>query len=229
MIPVKSDSGFTDSVKERINLAMQAVSDAGVVGSIDADELVDIASQTDIPPEKFKELAGVIAYFRKRNIEGKSRIQAFKESFPHRVVPSGYDKYTPFPAGDKEEISDSAINIKAKRLEEKSIYKKVVTLLTSSIHVSYALDRYKVLDNVLEHILSPHTNNRDRAALAKVFLEETRKPANVSGVEVNVNLTNNQVNLADVDRKLDSIADALRNKPANEIIDVISGDKKNDS
>ena len=215
------------NIKERLRIASNVVNETGLVDDITSDELAEISSQLDIQTKDFSKLAGTIVYFRKRFIEKAGRTDAFKKAFPDRCVPSGYEGYIPYQCSNNEEISKSAIQIKAKRLEQSKIYRSVVTLLTTSLHVAYAMDRYRVLDRLLDDIMDDSISPRDLAALSKVFLEETRKPEKSGDLEVNVNIQNNEVNLVSIDEKLDRIAGSLEGKPASQVIDFLNVEKLN--
>ena len=189
-----------------------------LVGEVEPEELVDILSQTDIDPKDMSKLAGTIVYIRKRFIEGKSRVESFKAAFPSRSVPSGSNNGR-FEQTEPDKLGYSTIEVKAKRLEQSRIYKKVVVLLQTSLYVSFALERVQVLDQLLDRL--PEANDRDYAALAKVFLDETRKPEGAKGMEVNVNVQNNEVNLVNVEKKLEAIADKMVGHTAEYVIEAL--------
>jgi hypothetical protein len=133
------------------------------------------------------------------------------------------------PDNASGEISRTAIEIKAKRLENSRIYKKIVTLLQSSLYVAYALERYEVLDRVLDEIRNPQIPARDLAPLAKVFLDETRKPADLKGMELNVNVQNNEVNLVSIEGRLSEIASRMVGSDANNIIEALDANSTSSS
>jgi hypothetical protein len=207
-----------------LSMAKAAI-ETDLVGELEPEELVDILSQTDIPPKDINKLAGTIVYIRKRFIEGLSRVESFKIAFPSRSIPSG-ETNVPFQATGSE-LSKTTIDIKAKRLENSSMYKKIVTLLQTSLYVSFAMQRIQVLDDILERL--PESSDRDFAALSKVFLDETRKPEGAKGMEVNVNVQNNDVNLVTVEKKLEAIADKMVGHTAEYVIEALDGNSTTSS
>jgi hypothetical protein len=107
------------------------------------------------------------------------------------------------------------------------MYKKIVTLLQTSLYVSFAMQRIQVLDDILERL--PESSDRDFAALSKVFLDETRKPEGAKGMEVNVNVQNNDVNLVTVEKKLEAIADKMVGHTAEYVIEALDGNSTTSS
>ena len=201
-----------------IELAMKAVSEGGYIDNVDPKELREIVEQTDIDPRDMPLVAGTMVYIRKRFIERAGRVEAFRAAFPERCKPDP-NANTPYPSTNENSISDTSIKIKAKRLENRAIYKKIVTLLQTSLYTMFALERIEVLDNLFERI--PRANNKDAATLAKVFLEETRKPE-ASGMELNVNVLNNNVSVVTIEEKMGRIADKLEGKSADKIIEALN-------
>jgi hypothetical protein len=116
--------------------------------------------------------------------------------------------------------------MKAKRLEDSAIYKKVIAILQTNMYVSYAISRMEVLDIALDKIKDDYVADRDIVAYMKVFLEETRKPESAKGMEVNVNVQNNEVNLVSIEEKLSNIADKMVGAHADQIIEALNGDSK---
>jgi hypothetical protein len=180
-------------------------------------------------------LIGVMIYIRQRLINKLSRVKAFEIAFPERCI-ADEDKAHIAAAGNYatkakpgERLSTSAIDIKAKRLENGRIYNAVYTLLQTNMYISYAVDRMKVLDEALHIALDPMTPLRDKDRYMKMFLEETRKPDNAKAMEFNVNVQNNHINLASVEDKMNTIAQALNHASAAEVIEIVHQGKSDDS
>ena len=206
--------------ESHIELAAKAVLKAGVLNEVEPSELVEIMQHTQIEDKDLDRLAGIVAYVRKRFIEKNSRYAAFKVAFRERCIPQD-NTNTPFP-NTSGEVSRTAIEIKAKRLEQSQLYKKVVTLLQTNLYISYAMDRMLVLDVALGRVLDEDVSDRDKAPYMKIFLEETRKPEAAKEFEVNVNLTDGATTLVSIEEKLSTIASNLNGKSAEEIIDVLA-------
>jgi hypothetical protein len=148
---------------------------------------------------------------------------SFKAAFPKRCIPqSGDTVMVPFQSTNQDEISRTSIEIKAKRLEQSQIYKKVVGLLQTNLYISYAIERMSVLDVILDRIKSGEVSDRDLSPLAKTFLDATAKPAEAKGMELSVNVQNNNVSIVSIEDKLSTIAKSLDGKNATEIIEVLS-------
>ena len=197
------------------------------IDDIDAAQLASISGDFGLKDEDYPRLIGIMIYIRKRLIEKMSRVASFKVAFPDRciAVEEGDDKKSSngFAVNVKpgEPISDSTIVVKSKRLESSKLYVHVYQLLQTNLYISYALDRMKVLDEALTISLDEFTPLRDKDRYMKLFLDETRKPENAKGLEVNFNLQNNSVNLVTVEDKMNTIAQALNHATAGEIIDMI--------
>ncbi len=212
-------------MNDKLTMATEAVlraQDLETLDHMNAEEVAKIAADTDIKEDEYDLLAGVIIYVKKRVVEQLSRTNSFEAAFPERCIYKGaeqgaYD--TTLQVGDK--LHKTTIGIKAKRLEHSSLYKKVYTLLQTGLYISYAVERMKVLDLSLDRIYDERTADRDRAVYMKLFLEETRKPENAKEMEVNFNLTQNNVSIASVEDKMNTIAQALSHASAAEVIDMV--------
>jgi hypothetical protein len=206
-------------IEERLKNAALVVSEAGLLDEVEPDELVDIMSQTDVNVKDMPKLAGTIVYIRKRFLEGMSRVKAFKVAFPLRSIPSGTTDTPYINTGSK--LGKTTIDIKAKRLEQSKIYKKVVALLQTSLYVSFALERIEMLDEARTRVYDEDISHRDRVQYMKMFFEETRKPE-ANGMELNVNVQNNEVNLVSIEQKLGTIADRMVGSDADMIIEALN-------
>ena len=212
---------------EHIELAAQAVTKAGLISEVEPHELVEIMQHAEIQEKDIDKLAGIVVYVRKRFLEKQSRYASFKVAFRDRCIPQeNSDKNVPFP-NTTGEVSRTAIEIKAKRLEQSVLYKKVVGLLQTSLYISYAMDRMVVLDKLLGRIKDDSLNGRDLASVSKVFLDATAKPESTKEFEVNMNFGDDS-SLKSIEDKLGDISARLHGKSAEEIIDVLalpSGDR----
>ncbi len=203
-----------------IELAANAVAKAGYIKDVEPDELVEIMQHTEILPKDMDKLASTVVYIRKRFIEKASRYAAFKYAFPHRCIPVD-DPNVPFP-NTTGEVSRTAIEIKAKRLEQSQIYKKVVALLQTNLYISYAMQRMQVLDEAFKKSFDEHVKDRDKVQYMKLFMESTNKPEEAKGLELNVNIHDDTTTLKSVEDKLSDISKHLEGKSAEEIIDVLA-------
>jgi hypothetical protein len=213
--------------EERLLVATKAVKEAMSL-DVEPEELAELIVATEIDEKDAVKLAKIVTFIKQRFVFKKSRREAFREAFPERCVPSGHEGSPHFKAND-EKLSSSSIDVKAKRLENTPLYKKVLTLLQTNLYISYALSRMEVLDIALDKIKDPYTQDRDKVGYMKVFLEETRKPENVKGMEVNVNLQQNNVSLNVVEEKLSTIADRLVGANADHIIEALNTKADDDS
>ncbi len=203
-----------------IELAANAVHKAGYLKDVEPDELVEIMQHADIPAKDMDRLASTVVYIRKRFIEKNSRYSAFKYAFPQRCIPDK-DANVPFP-NTSGEVSRTAIEIKAKRLEQSQIYRKVVALLQTNLYISYAMQRMQILDEAFKNSFGEDVQHRDRVSYMKLFMESTTKPEEVKGMELNVNIGDGTTTLKSVEDKLSDISKKLEGKSAEEIIDVLA-------
>ena len=191
---------------------------------IDPSEILQMSG--DLDSKDYAQIVGCTIYLRKRELEKKSRYEAFIAAFPHRTIATAVERSnfeTDLDNGDP--LSKSTINVKAKRLEATTLYKQIHALLSTSLYVAYAVDRLRVLDAVLDMSLDNGVSDRDRHNYMKLFLDETRKPDNAKGFELNLNVTSNSVNIASVEDKMNSIAQALSHASAGEVLDMIDKGK----
>jgi hypothetical protein len=226
--------------EDRLEAAAEAIKqyNPSTIESIEdysAKDLAKIAADQNISPEQMPKLVGIMVYMRKRLIENKSRVAAFKAAFPERCIVSK-EKSHVAEAGKfatsreiGEPLDNSTIAIKAKRLENSQMYMSVYQLMQSNLFISYAVDRMKVLDEALHIALDPMTPLRDKDRYMKMFLEETRKPDNAKAMEFNVNIQNNHIDLATVEDKMNTIAQALNHASAAEVIDIVHQGRSDDS
>ena len=157
---------------------------------------------------------------------------SFKAAFPERCIATEFtQKLTEYesvtPLG--EELTATTINVKAKRLENSQLYIHVYQLLQTNLYINYAVDRIKVLDEALAMSLDPGVTPRDRHNYMKLFLDKTEKPENAKGLEFNLNITNNDVNVISVEEKMTGIAQQMKNMNASQIIDMVHQESTDDS
>ena len=207
-------------MNNHIEKIAEIVSRAGLLNEVEPDELVEIMNHAQVEDKDLDKLPGIVVYIRKRFIEKNSRYAAFKIAFKDRCIPQE-DTTTPFP-NTTGEVSRTAIEIKAKRLEQSQLYKRVVTLLQTNLYISYALDRFAVLDRILERCMSEDISNRDLAPLSKTFLDATVKPEGAKEFEVNLNLGDGAETMKSIEEKLSDVAKLMKGKSATEIIDVLA-------
>ena len=198
----------------------QIVSKAGLLNEVEPDELIEIMNHAQVEDKDLDKLPGIVVYIRKRFIEKNSRYASFKIAFKDRCIPQE-DTNVPFP-NTTGEVSRTAIEIKAKRLEQSQLYKRVVTLLQTNLYISYAMSRFQVLDRILERCMSDDISNRDLAPLSKTFLDSTAKPEGAKEFEVNINLGEGAETMKSIEEKLSDVAKLMKGKSANEIIDVLA-------
>ena len=196
----------------RIRHALKVVESLGKDYNVDPEELATISADIRVKPREMRKLAGMMVYIRKRMIEKLSRIKAFEIAFPERC-------YTE----DGKRVHDITITTKALRLEAQEMYKQVMSIISAPLHVAYAFDRYRVLDKALEISMDDSVTTRDRYQYMKLFLDETKKPDDLKGMEVNVNLTQNNVSIRSVEQHLGEIAKKFQSIDASAegIIDAI--------
>jgi len=216
-----------DGDEEKINYLAEVITEHSLV-PIDEDEVkMLLTSETKIlTPNQIKQLPYTIAYIKYRFVYKLSRYDAFAKAFPHRMGYNDDPKYQKFEsispfkrANDKP--SKSTILIRAKRVEDSPLYKRIVAYMQSSLYITYAVDRMKVLDYTLNKIYDDNVKDRDKTNYIKIFLEETRKPED-KDIDINFEINNTTINMKSVENKLGDIANILAGKPANEIIDALS-------
>ena len=205
-------------MKEKLENACLVVKELGV--DIDPEEIVEIGEGIGV--KDYGKIAKTLVYIRKRFIEKESRVNAFKKAFPERCIVSDETEVEKWGGSKKkgEDLSETAITIKAKRLEESRLYRYIVTMLHTSMHIAYAFQRYEVIEHSLKKIFDPSVKDRDKVEYMKLFLQETKKPEKAIA-EFNVNINQNNVSVVQIENRLDKIASLLEGKEAGDIIDVI--------
>ena len=221
-------------IKDRLQIAAKALNESQLNEVLTPEDIVSIASDVGkLPPNEYRKIIGTAVYIQKRKVDRLSRYEAFKIAFPERCIVSSeeIDKSKVEAGGFKttktegQELSKGTVVLKAKRLEETMLYKKLVTLLHAEIFFTYAIDRYKVIEEALDIALDPNTPLRDKDRYMKLFLDETKKNEDLESMEINVNIGNSQ-DIKSIDDKLTELANKLEGKSAGEIIDVIAIEDK---
>jgi hypothetical protein len=213
-------------------MARQALNDAGMSEEvIHPDDIVKIANGVErISPSEYYKVVGTAAYIKNRVIERQSRYESFVSAFPERCIVTTDKEHTKSklecsiyktdkPAG--AELSKGTIVLKAKRLEQTRLYKSILMFMQTDLFVTYAVDRYKVIEEALEVALDRGTPLRDRDRYMKLFLDETRKNEQMKGMELNINV-GASADIKSIDDKLSELAHKLDGKAAGEIIDTVT-------
>ena len=195
-------------IEERIDPIIQVLDKNNLTKELDPDEVKQLVLELEVPERDYDKLVKTMIYIRQRFIYRKNRYEAFKIAFPERF---------------DENLTRMTIETKARRVEEYKIYKRLVALLSTSLYISYALDRMDVLDLALNKIRDDRTKDRDRIEYMKVFLQETRKPENTKELEVNVNIQNNEINIASIENKMEEIGSKLNGLTADKVLEVLDG------
>lgn len=217
-------------IEDRIELAVQTVAQFNpdslpALEGMPPEDIARISLDMDLKEKDMPKLVGTIIYIKKRLIEKMSRVDSFRCAFPERCIATGQDAGGKFgtTAEKGSPVHKTTIDVKAKRIEASTMYQGVYTVLQTNLYVTYATDRLRVLDEVLDSAMDRGIATRDRHNYMKLFLDETRKPEGARAMEMNVNIQNNTVNVATVEDKMNTIAQALNHATASEVIDMISG------
>ena len=201
-----------EKIKDRIDPIVDVLKETGVAGYIEPDEFKSMVLEFNIKEHEYPKFAKTVTYVRQRFVYKKSRYESFKIAFPDR-----------FASSDNK----STIETKAKRVEQYRYYSMIVGLLSTNLYISYAVDRMKVLDLALKKISGDEVSDRDRIEYMKVFLQETRKPDAVKGMELNVNVNNNNVSISKVEQTMSEVSKKLEGLDADKILEVLDGNWEN--
>ena len=219
------------TTKDRLIIAAEAIKQSNnhmIKEDYTPEDIARIASETNMKVEDYSKIIGTIIYVKRRSIYKDSKVKAFKVSFPARCVTTDDGKRLSTFGGFESEkevgsmLPDQTILTKAKRLEEGKLYNSIYELISSNVYVMFALDRIKVLNEALDKSLDPDVSDRDKPQFMKLFLDATVKPEGLKATEINVNLQNNTVNLAQVEDKLNTISTQLEGSSAKDIIELVS-------
>jgi len=195
-------------VEQRIDPIIQVLDQNKLTKDLDPDEVKQLVLELEVQERDYPKLVKTMIYIRQRFIHRKTRFESFKIAFPDRC---------------KGNLTRMTIETKARRVEEYKIYKRLVALLSTSLYVSYALDRMDVLDIALDKIRNDGVNDRSKVEYMKVFLQETRKPEGNTELEVNVNLQQNNININTIENKMNEVGSKLEGLKAHEVLEVLDG------
>lgn len=212
---------------ERLQVITTALAEKDPDNMLDPEEVAAIASDTADKPER---IVGVMLYVKYRLVHKMSQTKAFEKAFPERSIATVEDASERFstttPIGEK--LHRSTLKVKAQRLEASKLYKKVFTLLQTSLYVAYATDRLLILDEAFQIAMDNSASLRDRDRYMKLFLDETRKPAEAMKMELHMQVNNNNVTVVDVENKMAKIAEKLDGMSAAKVIDMVHNDSRED-
>jgi len=195
-------------VEKRLEPIVELLKKTGLDKEIDAYEAYSLIQDMNLSPREWEKAFKTMMYIRQRFIFKKPRAEAFKIAFPERV---------------NEKLARQTIETKARRVENYKVYKKIVSLLHTSLYVSYAFDRMQVLDLALKKIFNDKTKEHYRIEYMKLFLGETRKPDDAKQMEVNIDIGSNGVTVSRIEEKLNEIAKKLEGTSAKEILGISNG------
>jgi len=209
---------------EAVTHAIKDHDESGVLSDIDPTEITQMVMDFEVKPDKYKQMIGTVVYLRKRLVDNVSRQAAFKAAFPERSIATekgddsvNYARTTQLG----EELHGSTLSVKAKRLENSKLYKQLYTVMQTNLYAMYAVERIRVLDEALRMSLDPHVADRDKPQYMKLFLEETRKPAEAAKMELSMQVTHNTMNVVSVEDKMNTIAQAMQHATAAEVIEMV--------
>ena len=216
--------------QERLQLAAKSLKECTpeqkeILKDTTVEDIAKMLAAANVRADEYKKVISVLIYIKFRVIEGLSKEKAFRKAFPERcVVQEGDEKkkeVTTFKCGKPgDPVSKSSIIVKANRLEESNLYQTIFGLMQMNVYTMFAVERVKVISAALDVALDEDTPLRDRDRYMKLFLEETRKPEEAKQLEFNINITQNNISVMDMEDKLNQMAKQLEGKSAKEIIDV---------
>lgn len=200
------------------------------ISDMSPGDLAKISADFGLKDKDYPKLIGTMIYIRKRLVEKQSRNKAFMAAFPERSVATaskGSDKFgTVTEVG--ETLTQTTLDVKAKRLENSQLYIHVYQMLQTNLYINYAVERMKVLDAALDIALDPLVAHRDRDRYMKIFLDETRKPDNAKQFEFNLNVQQNNINVVDVEETMSNIAKTMENLNASQLVEIMHQEKKDE-
>jgi len=177
------------------------------IPSVDKEDIYDLINnhsfKTKIQIEKG---VSAMAYIRLRDMEGYTRVDAFKKVFPGR-----WDNTD----------TDRSIGARARRLESTDTYKKIVLELQMNFYNMFAIERVAVVNESLRRAYSKDIGEKYNFEYMKLFLESTKKPEDAKMFEVSVNVNSGGVSINDVEAQLNHIANLLDGKSQGDVVDAI--------
>lgn len=179
--------------------------------SIDEEDIYDLISKHSFKTTiQIKQGISAMAYIRLREMEGYTRVDAFKKVFP--------DRWT-------REDTDRSIGARARRLESTDTYKKIIVEMQMNFYNVFAIERIAAVNETLRRAYTDKVGEKYNFEYMKLFLESTKKPEDAKMFEVNVNVESGGVSIADVEDRLNDIATLLDGSTQSDIIDAILVDK----
>jgi len=199
--------------EDKLKLASKLAKEISIP-SIEEEDIYELMNRhsfkTDIQVEKAMR---AMAYIRLRDFEGYTRVDAFKKVYPDRWEPGDTDK---------------AIGARARRIEDTAIYKKIILEMQMNFYNIFAVERVHVVNEALKRAYDRNISEKYNFEYMKLFLESTRKPDEAKGLEVNVNIESGGISIADVEERLNLIANKLDGNNQGDIVDAILIGESND-
>jgi len=159
--------------------------------------------------EDIYRVAIVTAYIRYR-MEGLSRSEAY-------IKATG------------ENLNDVLAGRRALSIERTELFNRISSKLQADMYVTFAVDRYKVLNNLLEIALNDETDDRGRRKVSvrmqldasKVFLEHTQKEGDMLP-QMGSYLDRQEEILAKMENALENKGEEITD--ADSLLDIINAD-----
>ena len=204
----EKEANENSKLEPKLDPIVDVLKESGVAGYIEPDEFKSMVLEFNIKEHEMPKFAKTVTYVRMRFVHKKSRYESFKIAFPER-----------FASSDNR----NTIETKAQRVEQYRYYSMIVGLLSANMYISYAISRMKVLDKTLDKIFDPDVSDKNKAEFMKIFLQETRKPDNVKGMEFNVNIQQNNVSISKVEETMKEVSSKLADLDAEKFMEVLDG------
>jgi hypothetical protein len=201
---------------------------------INIEEIMQFITSNDISKKMdYEKYIKTYLYAYNRLVLKKSYVESFKIAFPERSVKTSNNGRFKSEGELGSPLSESSLLIKAKNLEKSTPYKSLIGILSTSLYVSFAVERFEVIEKAYKKSLDDSVSDRDRPAYMKIFLEETRKEEG-KGLSINVN-SNNQVNNVnnptiidsnDIMERLGSMAKEIKNISSSDLKGLLAKTKE---
>jgi len=191
---------------------LQASELAGEINGTNKEEVYDLLSKHNFESmEEIQRAIRAMAYIKLREIDGETRVNAFKIVFPDRW---------------SEEDTDKKIANRARRIESTVTYKKVIEHLELSFYALFSTDRIIMLNTILERAFDKNISEKGNLEYSRLFLEYTKKPESAQKMEVDVNVSGDGKSIRDIEDKLGLIADSLFGRDQKDIIEIVAIEDK---
>ena len=197
-------------IQKRVEPIVEVLEKANLAKEIDPYEAYSLVQDLGLGPKEWEKAFRTMMYIRQRFVYKKTRYEAFKIAFPDRF---------------SEDMARQTVETKARRVESYKVYKKIVSVLHTSLYVSYAFDRMQVLDLALRKIFNQSTKEHYRIEYMKLFLQETRKPDEAKQLELNIDVKSDGATVSRIEDKLNQIAKKLEGASAKDILGLHNGSK----